>query len=93
MDSLLHVPAVLPKLPPQDGESDGDQQQEAASHEVSDGKEVVLTPEPGQRGQDHQLLSVEGLRGKVWKKAAGSRFRTRGWERVRAGSESLARIL
>lgn len=66
-DSLFHVFPVLPKLPPQDGENDGDQQEEAAGHEVSDGKEVVLTPEPGQRGQDHLLLAVEGLSGKVWK--------------------------
>lgn len=65
--SLVHVPPVLPELPPQDGEKDGDQQEEAAGHEVSDGKEVVLTPKPGQRGEDHKLLSVEGLRRKVWK--------------------------
>lgn len=75
--SLHHVPPVLPKLPPQDGETHGHQQQEAAGHEVSDGKEVVLTPEPGQRGQDHQLLSVEGLRRKVWKEK-GSRFNLSG---------------
>lgn len=67
VDSLFHVFPVLPELPPEDGENDGDQQEEAAGHEVSDGKEVVLTPKPGQRGQDHLLISVEGLSGKVWK--------------------------
>lgn len=65
--SLFHVLPILPKLPPDGGESDGHQQDDAAGYEVRDGQEVVWTSEPGQRGQHHFLSALEGLYGEVWK--------------------------
>lgn len=64
--SSVHVLPIPPKLPPDDGESHGRQQDDAAGDDVGDGQEVVLTSEPGQRGQHHFLSALEGLHGEVW---------------------------
>lgn len=63
--SFLHVFPILPKLPPEHGENDGRQQDEAAGCEVSNGQEMVLTSKPGQCGQHHFLLALEVLHRKV----------------------------
>jgi len=66
LPSFLHVLPILPKLAPGHREGDGGDEGQAAGHEVSDGQEVVLTPEPGQRGQHHMLSAPEVLHGEVW---------------------------
>lgn len=59
--SLLHIPSVLTKLPPNGGEDNSEEQDETASDQVGYGQEVVLTPEPADCGQYHFLSALEGI--------------------------------
>lgn len=69
--SLLHVPSVHTKLPPNGREDDSEEQDETACDQVGYGQEVVLTPKPADCGQDHFLSALEVLHWEVWRGGRG----------------------